>query len=167
MAGSAAPPARPLRSAAALRADDAPYAAGALALAAEAAIHLQQFTAVFHAVRWIGPLFVVNAVACLAAAAGLAHRHTRPLAAFAGIVISAVALGGLVLSYGPGLLGWQEGGWRTAVGLAVISEVAATLTLAGGLALGARTSRHEGASRPTPPRSIGSRSMARNMFSTR
>jgi hypothetical protein len=150
-----------------LRADDAPYAAGALTLAAEAAIHLQQFTAEFHAVRWIGPLFVVNAVACLAAAAGLAHRHTRPLAAFAGIVISAMALGGLVLSYGPGLLGWQEGGWRTAVELAVISEVAATLTLAGGLALGARTSRHEGASRPDPPRSISSRRFPWTTFTAR
>lgn len=159
MAGDAVSQARPRSSAAAARAGDALYGAGALALVAEAAIHLQQFAAEFHAVRWIGPLFVVNALACLMAAAGLAHRRTRPVAAFAGIVISAAALGGLVVSYGPGLLGWQEGGWRTAVALAVISELAATLTLAGGLSLGAMSRPDAEASRPTPRRSIGSRSM--------
>ena len=114
---------------------DAIYAAGALMLAAEAAVHLQQFAAEFNAVRWIGPLFLANAAACLVAAAGLARKRTRTPAALAGIVVSALALGGLVLSYGPGLLGWQEGGWPTAVALALCSELAAVLALSAGLAL--------------------------------
>jgi hypothetical protein len=59
-------------------------------------------------VRWIGPLFVANAAACLLAIAGLAYPRTRQLAALAGVVISAIALASLVVSYGQGLFGWQE-----------------------------------------------------------
>jgi hypothetical protein len=127
-----APPA--VRPALAVRWTDALYGVGAMMLALEAGVHLQQFVSLFHAVRWIGPLFVANAVASLLAAAGLAHERTRTVAALAGIVISACALGGLVLSYGTGLFGWMEGGWRTAIALAVVSEVGAVLALAAGLA---------------------------------
>ena len=105
-------------------------------LAVEAAVHVQQFVSLFHAVRWIGPLFLANAAASLLAAAGLAHDRTRPLAALAGIAISAFALGSLVLSYGTGLFGWMEGGWRTPIALALVSELGAVLTLAAALALG-------------------------------
>jgi hypothetical protein len=93
-----------------------------------------QFVSLFHDVRWIGPLFLTNAAASLLAAAGLAHHRTRPVAALAGIAISACALGSLVLSYGTGLFGWMEGGWRTAIALALVSELGAVLTLAAGLA---------------------------------
>jgi hypothetical protein len=113
---------------------DALYAAGALMLALEAAVHVQQFAAIFHAVRWVGPLFLANAGACLVTAVGLAFSRTRPLAALAGIAISAFALGGLVLSYGTGLFGWMEGGWRPAIALALASELGAVLALAAGLA---------------------------------
>jgi hypothetical protein len=113
---------------------DALYALGAAMLAVEAAVHVQQFVSLFHAVRWIGPLFLANAAACLLAAAGLAHERTRAVAAFAGIAISACALGGLVLSYGTGLFGWMEAGWRTATALALVSELGAVVALAAALA---------------------------------
>jgi hypothetical protein len=49
------------------------WPAGALALAGEAVVHVQQYFALFHEVRWIGPLFLANAVACAAVIAGLAY----------------------------------------------------------------------------------------------
>ena len=125
------------RAAGAVGWPDALYALGAAMLALEAAVHVQQFASIFHAVRWIGPLFLANAAACVLAATGLAHRRARPLAALAGIAISVCALGGLVLSYGPGLLGWTEAGWRTPIALALVSELAAVLALGAGLAAAA------------------------------
>ena len=90
----------------------AAYALGALLLAGEAAVHVQQFISEFHDVRWIGPLFLANAVAIVVTIAGLTLPRTRRLAALAGVVISAVALASLIVSYGHGLFGWQEGGFR-------------------------------------------------------
>ena len=125
------------RAAGAVRWTDALYASGAVMLAVEAAVHVQQFISLFHAVRWIGPLFLANAAASLLAAACLAHERARPVAALAGIAISAFALGSLVLSYGTGLFGWREGGWRAAIALALVSELGAVLTLAAALAAAA------------------------------
>jgi hypothetical protein len=122
------------RAAGAVGWSNAAYMLGAAMLAVEAAVHVQQFASIFHAVHWIGPLFLANAAACLLAAAGLAHKRTRPLAALAGIAISACALSALVLSYGPGLLGWMEAGWRTPIALALASELVAVLALGAGLA---------------------------------
>jgi hypothetical protein len=84
------------------------YAAGALMLAGEAAVHIQQYASLLHGMRWIGPLFLLNAASCLAVIAGIAHPRTRQVAALAGIVISVVSLGALVVSYGQGLFGYQE-----------------------------------------------------------
>src|SRR3954468_120013 len=50
----------------------AAYALGALSLAGEAAVHVQQFADLFHGVRWIGPLFLANAGAIVVVIAGLA-----------------------------------------------------------------------------------------------
>ena len=111
----------------------AAYALGALSLAGEAAVHVQQFADLFHGVRWIGPLFLANAVAIVVVIAGLALPRTRQLAALAGVVISALALGSLVVSYGHGLFGWQEAGFRTPVAVAVIAEVGAVLLLTAAL----------------------------------
>jgi hypothetical protein len=112
----------------------AAYALGALLLAGEAAVHVQQFIAEFHGVRWIGPLFLVNAAAIVVTIAGLALPRTRPLAALAGVVISAVALGSLVISYGQGLFGWQEVGFRTPIALAASFEAGAVVFLSAALA---------------------------------
>lgn len=115
---------------------DAAFALGAIALAGEAAVHIQQYGAVVQGAR-IAPLFIANAVACIAVIAALAYRPTRPLAALAGIVISALALASLVVSYGRegGLFGWVEGGFRTAIVLAVVTELAAVVLLATALAV--------------------------------
>ena len=113
----------------------AAYALGALLLAGEAAVHVQQFVSEFHDVRWIGPLFLANAAAVVVTIAGLTLPRTRPLAALAGVVISAVALGSLIVSYGHGLFGWQEAGFRTPVALAMITEAGAVILLATALTL--------------------------------
>jgi hypothetical protein len=55
------------------------------------------------------------------------------MAALAGVVISAVALGSLVVSYGRGFLGWHEAGFRTSVAVAVITEVGAVVLLTAAL----------------------------------
>jgi hypothetical protein len=113
----------------------AAYALGALALAGEATVHVQQYVAIFHEVNWVGPLFLANAAACLFAVLGLVYRRTRRVAALAGVAISVVALGSLVVSYGQGLFGWHEGGFRTPIALVTIAEVAAVLLLSVALAL--------------------------------
>jgi hypothetical protein len=115
---------------------EAAFALGAVALAGEAAVHIQQYASLVHGVRWIGPLFIANAAACIGVIAALAYRPTRQLAALAGVVISALALASLIVSYGRtgGLFGWREGGFRTAIVLAVISELAAVVLLATALA---------------------------------
>ena len=113
----------------------AAYALGALLLAGEAVVHVQQFVSEFHDVRWIGPLFLANAAAVLVVIAGLTQARTRRVAALVGIVISALALGSLVVSYGTGLFGWQEAGFRTPVALAMIIEAGAVILLATALAL--------------------------------
>jgi hypothetical protein len=110
------------------------YALGALMLAGEATVHIQQYVAIFHEVKWVGPLFLANGAACLVVVVGLVYRRTRRVAALAGVVISVVALGSLVVSYGQGLLGWHEGGFRTPVALVTIAEVAAVLLLSAALA---------------------------------
>lgn len=135
MATSTATTSLPRSTAAYNAAVPAAYALGALLLAGEAAVHVQQYVSIFHAVSWVGPLFLANAGASVVVIAGLSVPRTRQLAALAGIVISAVALGSLVVSYGNGLFGWQEAGFRTPVALAVITEVGAVILLSTALAL--------------------------------
>jgi hypothetical protein len=111
----------------------AAYALGALSLVGEAAVHVQQYASVLHEVRWIGPLFLANAAASVVTVIGLAYWRTRALAALAGVVISALALGSLVVSYGHGLFGCQEGGFRMAVAIAVTTEMCAAILLSAAL----------------------------------
>jgi hypothetical protein len=61
--------------------------------------------------------------------------HARPSWTPAGreAVVAAVALASLVVSYGQGLFGWQEGGFRTPVELAVVTELGAVVLLAAAL----------------------------------
>jgi hypothetical protein len=113
------------------------YATGAAALAAEGAVHVQEYVTLLHLVPWIGPLFLANAAACAVTVIGLVVRPTRQLAALGGIVISALALGGLVVSYGQGLFGWHEAGFRTSIAVAVIAAVVAMIALSLALAVAA------------------------------
>jgi hypothetical protein len=111
----------------------AAYALGAISLGGEAAVHVQQYASFLHEVRWIGPVFLANAAACVVAIVGLVNARTRALAALAGVVILALALGSLAVSYGHGLFGWHEGGFRTAIAIAVITETCAAILLSGAL----------------------------------
>jgi hypothetical protein len=113
----------------------AAYVLGALLLAGEAVVHVQQYVSEFNDVRWIGPLFLANAAAIVVVIAGMTQPRIRRLAALAGVVISAVALGSLIVSYGQGLFGWQEAGFRTPAALAMITEAGAVILLATALAL--------------------------------
>ena len=70
----------------------AAYVLGALSLAGEAAVHVQQYALLLHEVRWIGPLFLANAAASVVTIIGLAYWRTRGLAALGGVVIPALAL---------------------------------------------------------------------------
>jgi len=112
----------------------AAHALGAVLLAGEAVVHVQQYISIFHDLRWIGPLFLADAAGAVAAIAAVAFGRLRQLGALAGVVISIGALGGLVVSYGHGLFGWQEAGFRTPVELAVITEVGAGVFLSTALA---------------------------------
>jgi hypothetical protein len=111
------------------------YATGAAALAGEAVVHIEQYVTLLGEVAWIGPLFLANALTCAATVVGLAFRRTRQLSALAGVVISALALGGLVVSYGQGIFGWHEAGFRTAVAVGVVTAVVATIALTLALAV--------------------------------
>jgi hypothetical protein len=117
------------------------YSTGAAALAAEGAVHVEQYVTLVNVVPWIGPLFLANAAACAATIVGLAFRPTRQLASLGGVVISALALGGLVVSYGPGLFGSHEVGFRTSIAVAVIAAVVATIALTLALAVAAARPR--------------------------
>ena len=99
----------------------------------------------------VGPLFLANAAAVLVTIGGLTRSPTRRLAALAGIVISTIALASLIVSYGQGLLGWQEGGFRTPVALAMITEAGAVILLATALTLepGAVVRGRDEVSRPS------------------
>ena len=110
------------------------YGLGAVGLVAEAVVHVQQFISLFSGVRWIGPLFLLNAAAIVVVLLGLAYARTRAPAAVAGVTISALALGALIISYGTGLFGWHEGGFRTPIAIAMIAEVVAVISLALGMA---------------------------------
>lgn len=117
------------------------YATGAAALAGVAAVHVQQYVTLVHAIRWIGPLFLANAAACAVIVVGLAFRPTRQLSALSGVAVSVLTLAGLVVSYGEGLFGWAESGFRTAIALDVVTTVVATIALTAGLAIAAARPR--------------------------
>src|SRR5258705_11172138 len=76
------------------------YALGAILLVGQAAVHVQQYFSLYHEVRWIGPLFLVDGIASVLVLAGLAFRRWQPFAALAGLAIAVGALGGLAGSYG-------------------------------------------------------------------
>lgn len=83
---------------------------GAGLLAAMAGIHLYLWDDGYRTIEWIGPLFLVNAVAgfalCLAVLAA-PPRWLSPVSAL-GALLQAGTLGALVLSVWVGLFGFQE-----------------------------------------------------------
>jgi energy-converting hydrogenase Eha subunit B len=71
----------------------------------------------------------LTAVGGDAVAAGAYALGALSLAGEAAVL----ALGSLVVSYGHGLFGWQEGGFRTAIAIAVITEICAAILLSAAL----------------------------------
>jgi hypothetical protein len=128
-------------------------ALGAAALVVEGAVHVQQYVQLVSTVSWIGALFILDAIGCAVAAAGLMFRRTASLAAAVGAVISAAALLALAKSFHGGFLGWEESTLRPAIWIAIMSEAVAAVAL-GGLLLAAgapRAWRARAASAGRPP----------------
>ena len=83
---------------------------GALLLVAAGAIHLYLWSTGYDSIDWIGPLFLVNAVAgfLLAVAVLAAPRRLLFWPAGAGALLQIGTLGGLILSSTVGLFGFVE-----------------------------------------------------------
>ena len=117
---------------------------GAGLLLATAAIHLTLWNDGYSDIRWIGPLFMLNAVGATVLAVAVLGTPGRRLwlACAAGTLLLLGTLGGLVLSTTTGFLGFSET-WQApwAVTSAVV-EAAGVLLLGGTALAGARAHRH-------------------------
>jgi hypothetical protein len=113
---------------------------GALAVLATGVVHIQQYYVNdYSTVPTIGTLFFLNFVTAVVLAAGLiaplrrvAGRYAdaiRTVFAVSGIGLAVLSLAALFVSESSGLFGFQEHGYRTAIMLAIVAEVAATVFL--------------------------------------
>jgi hypothetical protein len=113
---------------------------GALAVLGTGVVHIQQYySADYSSVPTIGTLFFLNFVAAVVIAAGLvaplgrvAVRYAdsiRALFAVAGIGLAVLSLVSLFVSESSSLFGFAENGYRTAIVLAIVAEVAAAVFL--------------------------------------
>jgi hypothetical protein len=114
---------------------------GALAVLATGVLHIQQYYGQsYSTIPTIGTLFYLNFVSAVVVAIGLvvplarlAGRYAEAVrAGFAvgGIGIAVGSLAGLFISESSGLFGFVEHGYRTAIVLAIVAEVAAIFFLA-------------------------------------
>jgi hypothetical protein len=114
---------------------------GALAVLATGVLHIQQYYGQsYSTIPTIGTLFFLNFVSAVIVAVGLvaplgrvAGRYAdaiRALFAVGGIGIAVGSLAGLFVSESSGLFGFVEHGYRTAIVLAIVAEVAAIFFLA-------------------------------------
>ena len=113
---------------------------GALAVLATGVLHIQQYFAQnYSTIPTIGTLFFLNFVSAVLIAVGLVAPlgrvagsyadAIRALFAVGGIGIAVFSLAGLFASESSGLFGFVEHGYRTAIVLAIVAEVAATVFL--------------------------------------
>jgi hypothetical protein len=114
---------------------------GALALLGVGIDHLEQYYVDFYsAIPTIGTLFVLNFVSAAVVAFGLivpverlaGRRSQAVLALFAigGIGVAAGSLAGLLVSENGGLFGFMEQGYREAIVISIVLEVATMCLLA-------------------------------------
>jgi hypothetical protein len=105
--------------------------AAALLVAAAGAIHLYLWFDFFHRVHVVGVLFLVNAAAGIALAAGLAARSGVPLLlAAAGYALGTLAA--FLVSTRWGLFGYRErfwGSWQEAAGGIELAAAGVTAVL--------------------------------------
>lgn len=120
--------------------------AGALAVLATGADHLEEYTAnQFSTVPTIGTLFLFNFIAATVVGVGLllplgrvTKRFAEPLRALlaiSGIGIAATSLVGLWISEHSTLFGFSDHGYRPAIIAAIVAEAVAIVTLSAYLAL--------------------------------
>ena len=113
---------------------------GAVAVLATGVLHIQQYYGQsYSTIPTIGTLFFLNFVSAVVVAVGLvvplgrvAGRYAttiRALFAVGGIGIAVGSLVGLFVSESSGLFGFVEHGYRMAIALAIVAEVAATVLL--------------------------------------
>jgi len=113
---------------------------GAASVLATGVVHIQQYcSADYSTVPTIGTLFFLNFVSAVIIAVGLvaplgrvAGRYEeaiRALFALGGIGMAVLSLAALFISESSGLFGFVEHGYRTAIVLAIVAEVAATVFL--------------------------------------
>lgn len=119
---------------------------GALSLLAVGVDHIEQYSVdQYSVIPTIGTLFLLNFISATAVAVGLvapvrrlAGRFTdamRALFAIAGIGIAVTSLAALFVSESSGLFGFMEHGYRTAIVLSIVAEVAAAIFLTSFIAL--------------------------------
>ena len=113
---------------------------GALAVLATGVAHIEQYAVDdYSTVPTIGTLFLLNFVAAIVIAVGLiaplrrvAGRSTdavRAVFAVGGIGLGVLSLAALFVSESSGLFGFVEHGYRMAIVVAIVAELAATVFL--------------------------------------
>ena len=113
---------------------------GAVSVLATGVVHIQQYyNQDYSTIPTIGTLFFLNFVGAVVIAVGLIaplRRVTpryadaiRSLFAIGGIGLGVLSLVALFISEGSGLFGFVENGYRTAIVLAMVAEIAATVFL--------------------------------------
>ncbi len=113
---------------------------GALAVLATGAAHIEQYAVDnYSTVPTIGTLFLLNFIAAVVIAVGLiaplrrlTGRYTdavRAVFAVGGIGLGVLSLAALFVSESSGLFGFVEHGYRMAIVVAIVAEVAATVLL--------------------------------------
>ncbi len=113
---------------------------GALAVLATGIAHIEQYSVDdYSTVPTIGTLFLLNFIAAVVIAAGLiapgrrvTGRYTdavRAIFAVGGIALGLLSLAALFVSESSGLFGFVEHGYRMAIVVAIMAEVAATVFL--------------------------------------
>jgi hypothetical protein len=113
---------------------------GALAVLATGGAHIEQYAVDnYSTVPTIGTLFLLNFIAAIVIAVGLiaplrrvTGRYTdlvRAVIAVGGIGLAVLSLAGLFVSETSGLFGFVEHGYRMAIVVAIVVEVAAIVFL--------------------------------------
>jgi hypothetical protein len=113
---------------------------GAAAVLATGVAHIEQYAVDnYSTVPTIGTLFLLNFIGAMVIALGLVAplrrvtgRYTdavRTLIALGGIALGVLSLAGLFVSETTGLFGFVEHGYRMAIVVAIVVEVAATIFL--------------------------------------
>jgi hypothetical protein len=113
---------------------------GALAVLATGVAHIKQYSVDHYStVPTIGTLFLLNFIASIVIAVGLiaplrhvTGRYTdvvRTVIAVGGIGLAVLSLAALFVSETTGLFGFVEHGYRMAIVVAIVVEVAATVFL--------------------------------------